>query len=360
MNVLFILDSLNQGGAEKLVLNVCNNITGKVNLFFVSLKGGLLIDEYRKSVKEFYFFERKRFIDIRSINLIRKLIKNNDIEIIHTHDSVSGLYAYLASIGNNKIKLIRTFHGITQDAKVNNLIDKILIGKNDINFSVSSSFRTRLCEKYEYDVNKFKVLYNGLDFTKYIPKEKILRNEFMYLNDKKFIGMVSNFVIGKDYLTLCKAYMQITKIRDDVVLFLIGGKAKKNPEVYDKCKNYVINNNLEDKIIFLGRRDDIPEIISSLDLFVFSTLEDTFGIAVIEAMFMGILCLVSDTPEMKEITFNGKYAVLFESKNEFDLSKKINELLNKRIETSETVNYVNENYNINTHIEKLIYAYKNI
>jgi glycosyltransferase involved in cell wall biosynthesis len=357
MNVLFILDSLNQGGAEKLVLNVCKNIPDKINLFFVTLKGGLLIDEYRDSLSEFYFLKRRGFIDLHSIRLIKKLINKSNIEVIHAHDTVSGLYAYLAALRNKKIKIIRTFHGITRNAVINNFIDKILIGKNNINISVSSSFRSRLSEKYNYDVKRFKVLYNGLDFKKYKPQKNILREEFRQIGKKKYVGMVSNFVVGKDHLTLCKAFKRLIEIQDDVVLFLIGAKAVKNPKIYDECQKYVKDNNLEDKIIFLGRREDITDIISSLDLFVFSTLEDTFGIAVIEAMYLGIPCLVSDTPEMKEITGNGKYASLFKSKDEFDLSEKIIELLQKKNNTSAAINYVNNNFNIATHIEKLIFFY---
>jgi len=91
------------------------------------------------------------------------------------------------------------------------------------------------------------------------------------------------------------------------------------PHLYDDCVNYCKQNGLEYKVLFLGSRTDIPQILDQLDAFVYATDHDTFGIAVVEAMAVGVPVFVNDWEVMKEITVDGKYATLYKTKDEKDL-----------------------------------------
>jgi glycosyltransferase involved in cell wall biosynthesis len=78
---------------------------------------------------------------------------------------------------------------------------------------------------------------------------------------------------------------------------------------------------------FLGKRQDIPEVLSSLDLFVFSSLREGLPIAVIEAMTVGLPCVVSDIGPLLEVSDGGRYAVAFRREDPDDLARKLIDLI---------------------------------
>ena len=111
-------------------------------------------------------------------------------------------------------------------------------------------------------------------------------------------------------------------------------------------------------INFLGARRDIPEIISELDIFVFSAKEDEgFGIALAEAMVAGIPILASNVGSCLEILGNGKYGNFFKKGNPKDLALKVKEMINdsKNIyeKSLEAKKYAVNNFSI----EKMAEAY---
>ena len=114
----------------------------------------------------------------------------------------------------------------------------------------------------------------------------------------------------------------------------------------------------------MGSRNDVPEILKQLNAFIYSSNHDTFGIAVIEAMYAGIPVFVNDWEVMLEITDGGKHGTIYKSKNEYDLLEKFNHCLNNKEQYIEKAKvdseWVRENYSINTHLEKLKELYADL
>lgn len=144
----------------------------------------------------------------------------------------------------------------------------------------------------------------------------------------------------------------------------VGAKSKSEPELFDECYHYCEENNLLENVHFLGSRSDVPEILSTLEAFIYSTNHDTFGIAVVEAMAMGVPVFVNDWEVMKEITQNGKFATLYKSSDENDLLKKFLLFLQNREiafwQAQEAATYVRENFSIESHIHQLKQMYETV
>ena len=115
------------------------------------------------------------------------------------------------------------------------------------------------------------------------------------------------------------------------------------------------------QVTFLGLRNDIPQILNSLDAFVYSTNFDTFGIAIVEAMAVGIPVFVNDWKVMEEITKKGKYATLYKTSDEFDLLRHFLLFLQNRIQYMDKANkateFVRKQYSIQNHIINLKHLY---
>lgn len=79
------------------------------------------------------------------------------------------------------------------------------------------------------------------------------------------------------------------KIESDAKLFLVGTGPDREL-IREKVKEY----HLENKVVFMGSREDIPEILQAIDVFVFPSLYEGLGIAAVEAQAAGIPCILSD------------------------------------------------------------------
>lgn len=362
MRVLSYIDCLNKGGMETLIGDVAQNITNcDFELYIVSGKGGELEGYFKNSNARYFRFNRKKAIDFKLIKAIRDIIKSEKIDIIHSHNDISGLYGYLASIGLKK-KMINTIHGYPFRYKEKTLL-KYLIKKSERNISVSHSFLRDLEDKYKIKNDNFEVLYNGVDFEKFnqVQKGSSLKRDLNIESAGFVIGMTGNFTNVKDQITLCKAMKPILKNHKNVKLLLIGGKSEKEAYLYNQCYNYCEENDLLEDILFLGKRDDIPELLQILDLFILSTNTDTFGIAAIEAMYMNIPCVLTKIDTMVEISDNGKNAIFFNKNDSEDLADKIEYCINNNDKTEVMAEYarkwVVENYDIKNHIKNLKYLY---
>jgi glycosyltransferase involved in cell wall biosynthesis len=362
MKVLSYIDSLNRGGAETLIMDIAKNITNEdFEYIIVSGKGGDLEEEIRNSNAKYIRLNRRKPVDIKLIKQLREIIRTEEIDIIHSHGDISLLYGKLASIGLN-IKKLNTFHGYIISKK-EKLIFELLANGLDMNICVSNDFLNEL--KKEIKIKNAEVIYNGIDDSKFRQnKNKNYLKEYNFGKNNFIAGMVGNFIPGKNHFTLCRAVSIVLEKNRDVKLLFVGRRDEANPEIYDNCYKYCLENNLLSNIIFTGKRNNIPEILSSLDLFILSSDTDTFGIAAVEAMLSKVPCLLSDIPPLKEISDNGKYAILFKKGDEKDLADKILKIIDGKYDienlTNEAYTWAKENFSIRAHIDNLKKIYQKV
>ena len=134
------------------------------------------------------------------------------------------------------------------------------------------------------------------------------------------------------------------------------------PERYDECVRYCQENGLSDSVVFLGSRSDVPAILQYMDGFVYASENDSFGIAVVEAMVAGLPVIVNDWDVMKEITNNGQWATLYKTNDVKDCVSKIEELIEHvsswKRKAESTVEAVMQRFSIGSHIENLNRVYE--
>lgn len=367
MKVLHILDTLNRGGSEMLTLDVYRNCGNTFDLILVSFSKGDLYNDFASSGSNYFLIERKKKLDLNVIIKLRKLLKNKNIDIIHTHQAFTGLYAAIASLGLRKIKLVRTFHGYQKKQLFTNFLSKILIPIFDLNISVSYGFIEVLKKESIFTnkmLKKFQVVYNGIDTNKLIKFNGDLKKELNIGKDSILVGMVGNFVPWKDQLTVCRAAKKILEKDYNLYFCFVGAKSPEYKINYDSAYLYCEQNNLLNNVFFLGKRSDINNILNSLDIFVFSSIEDTFAISLVEAMLFDLPTIASDILPIREITENGKYSILFNTGDSDDLTNKMVNLLRVGIEeyikNIKPRKYVEKRFSISNHINTLNKYYNKI
>ena len=111
MKVLHLLDSPGKGGTEILTLNLCRNAKlNGLDIVLVTSSKSIMNEEFKSTGIELINLSRKLPIDFNIILKLKQIIRQKNIDIIHTHQAVDGIHAYLSASGK-KIKKVMTFHG---------------------------------------------------------------------------------------------------------------------------------------------------------------------------------------------------------------------------------------------------------
>lgn len=328
MKVLHILDSLNRGGTETLALDVCRNARAHgLDLTLVATGGGALEVEFQRSGVEFIRLQRRRPIDLLLAVQLRKLIKARGINVVHTHQAVEALHAYLATRGT-RTKCVLSHHLCTADKK-NTRALKFLAPCMHANIAVSQDLRDCLSRVAGLDTSRnFHVVYNGVDAARLQSDGGDLRAELKLTKRELLLGMVGNFYADgrKDQLTVCRALPALFAAAPHARFVFVGAPAPDAPQLFDECVDLCRTQGISDRVHFMGPRADIPVVLHALDLFVFSSRMDSFGVAVVEAMMTGVPVVASDIGALREVTADGAHALLFRTGDADDLARCLIEL----------------------------------
>ena len=371
MRTAYLLGSLHRGGKETLLLDIFKNGT-KASFEFIGIhrKEGELIGDFYATGQKFIQLTPKFPFDIFYFFKLRKLLKKENIQIAHAQHFLDALYAKIAAFGT-KIKIVQTLHGFEKD----NLLLKFIIKKTDKNFFVSDYQKEIYTKKYNLNPEKQATVYNGISFEKFDALYHSERSEVFSLNNLDNVqnnrtlklGTVGNFNFGRDQMTICRFLKLLNQQNIDFQFVFVGQRIELTESLamlYDNCYNFCKENNLLEKVHFLGSRNDVPAILKQLDAFIYSTEHDTFGIAVIEAIAAGIYVFANDWAVMKEITENEKFAKLYKTKDENDLLHKFLLFLQNRDEYAKNAKKssiaVREKFSIENHLNNLKQEYVNL
>ena len=313
MKIAYMLGSLNRGGTETLLLDAFSHKELLPECVCIYRKSGVLENDFMQTGVKM----KKIAVGSLWFSYLRKLrafMKQEKIDLVHAQQPIDACIALLATIGL-PVKIIQTLHGYDYN---NGFFAKFVLLMSlkltQANVYVSHHVRKYYTQKYNLHSKKQFVVYNGINLNKIQLNTQTINNSFRSElgidGNTILMGMVGNFVPGRDQMTICRF---LNKLKDQDVDFqfvFIGKKTDAYPKLYDNCYQYCQQNNLHQKVSFLGSRNDVPLLLPQLDAFVYATDHDTFGIAVVEAMLAGVPVIVNDWEVMREISDEGKYVTL--------------------------------------------------
>lgn len=196
-------------------------------------------------------------------------------------------------------------------------------------FAISTVIRNNLLETTPLDEDKIELLFNAVDTSRFDPlnaDRKKVRNELNFSDEDLVIGMIARFSPGKGHEEFIEAADILLK-KYNHLKFLIVGEASRGEDDYaDRIKKSVKDRNL-DNIIFTGFRSDTPDILAAMDIFIFPSHAEAFGIALVEALSMGVPSVCSDSDGVLDIAVEGVTSLLFKKKDSADLAIKIEMLI---------------------------------
>jgi glycosyltransferase involved in cell wall biosynthesis len=255
------------------------------------------------------------------VNIIRK----NQYDIIHTHAS-KDLWILVPALTyvSKKIPLILTKHVGSFIVK-KDFLHRWIYKRVNIIFAISEIIKKNLIDTCPIDESAIKILYDGIDSNRFKKKETSVRKEFGITDDEIVIGMTGRFSPGKGHMDFLNA-AEILNEKFNNLKFLIAGEASFSEDIY--AAKIIEKGKSVSNVVFTGYRSDIPDVLSAMDIFVFPSHAEAFGMALVEAMSMELPSVATRSDGVLDIITDQQDGLFFENKNVSDLVDKITLLIN--------------------------------
>lgn len=338
-NILYFTRTMGLGGTENVVLQLCE-IMNNNNKIIVCSCGGVNVEQLESMGIKHYLIpdieSKNPKVVIKTLKILLKIIRNEEIDIIHTHHRMAAFYARIVGI-IKKIIFINTAHNTFNDKK---WLTKFVYKKANL-IAVGKEVERNLCDFYEIPNEQVYVIYNGIKpFDRKIKKIDIL-DEFKK-NGKFIVGNIGRISPQKGLKYFINAIPLVLKENEDVKFVIVG-----DGEEREELEEYVKNLNIKNNVVFMGYRSDIQNVISQIDLVVLSSLWEGLPLTPLEAFSVGktiVATAVDGTIEIVEDEING---MLVEPKNSILIAEKIIRVL----ENKEKKKFMEENA-YNTYLDK--------
>lgn len=226
--------------------------------------------------------------------MIKRIIMDEHIDVLHIHPV--GVLHHILRISPylKKVKLLFTCHTVAKStfkgkelaaAKelVRNHNMQIIALHEDMKDEINSLL----------DINNTVVIKNGIDFDRFkkVAFNKEQCRERIRIPANAFVvGNIGRFVDSKNHKYLIRIFFECYKRNKNSFLLLIGDGENKD-SIVKQLEDY----DLHDNYMILSNRTDIPQLLKCMDVFVFPSEYEGFGIVLIEAQVAGIRCVASDT-----------------------------------------------------------------
>lgn len=357
--VLHVYPSMNNAGTEMVMMNLYKNIDRtNIQFDFLVQDKGELDDEIRKMGGNIYYIKNEG--KVKYFNDIYRFLKNNiEYNIIHTHThSEMGIVLKAAKKANVKCRIAHSHNSRSDVGKIIRFIKKIKsmpIKNNATHFFACSVDAGNWLFPYK-NIN-LNILPNGISLNrfKYNQEDRLRIRDELKINDKeKVICHVGRFAKQKNHEKIIDIFNEVKKEKNNVKLILVG-----IGPLEEKIKQKVKLLNLDNDVIFLGNRNDVNEIMSASDLFLFPSLHEGLGIVLIEAQTSGMKCIVSsnvpDEAKLDDELFYKHYldesvsiwskTIIRAMEEEIDRSKQLDKVRKKGYDIKDVGNKIYEFYN---------------
>ncbi len=375
IKVLFLIDTLEIGGAEKSLLTITAGFNSVIPVFVYIYKGNSLekkfiskgIEVHSLGIKKGYNFNgalKKLLPLINEINpdiihstlfksdiIARKLIKRYPKPLINSlvnNSYIKSRYKNLSFFGKIKLFIVQHY-----DSKTAKTVDLFISNSEAI--KITNSIALKIPE------NKIKVIHRGRDSSNYNAISKQVLNKIsdeIDFKKRKILLNVSRLLERKGQLDLLRAFNLVCKERDDLLLLIAGEGGYRVV-----LEAYIFENDLKDKVILLGNRNDVPTLLKIADYFVFPSWYEGLPGALIEAMMAGTPIIASDIPENIECV-SSESALIFKKGSIDSLFNSIKWALSHeekmKIKSANAIKISKEKFEISSIINEYELTYKEL
>jgi len=328
--IVHIIQSLDNGGCENMLLRTLPAITEFEHVVICLHSKGTLAPQFADNSIRVLCPHYKSLLDISGLFRLNKIIKQENPVLVITYlfhaDVVGRIFLPLFIAKNiSIIPFLRTTYNDSRYriARFFEKYTRFLVKKY---FANSEAVKAFYVQRLRVPANRIVVIPNGIDTTLY-DKTTVdthsLQCELTLPENARVITCVANLHPNKGHYYLLEAFIAVAKNYPEVYLLLAGDGIERA-----RLETQAKNSPYASRILFLGRRKDIREILALSHLFVFPTFFEGLSNALQEAMSMSLPIIATNIPENKILLHENVNAILVPPRSCKSLKKAIQKMLN--------------------------------
>lgn len=291
IRILHIFNSMGNAGTENFVMNYYRHIDRKVVQFdflIGSMEKGYFDDEIQSLGGHIFHIEPRFPHIIRYWQNVRKCVSENGYDIVHRHTgSAMGYLELRAARRGGATHLILHSHNPRAGKPWAHYIANYLFKTDCIRLACSKAAGSFLFGK---DTD-YKVIPNAIDLSRFkisLSRRQETRKMLGIGDDEMLLGHIGRFAEQKNHRFLITVFSDLCKTNSRMKLICLG-QGELESEIRFLAKKLLVEN----KVIFMGQRDDVVPLLEAMDVFVFPSLYEGLGIVAIEAQAMGLPVIAS-------------------------------------------------------------------
>ena len=319
MRILHVITSLRTGGAEKLMMDLLprmNEYGVEVDLCVFDGVRTAFYEELEKKGVKIYALSKSVY---SLVNLWKLIWLIRKYDVVHSHNTACQYYVAIASLFVT-CRVFTTEHNTTNKRRSKwwwYVLDKWMYNRYDKIICISEETRNALIAYLHKELvdNKYKTIYNGIDVASYTLENLI---EPSTSDGYVRILMVSAFRWEKDQKTLIRA---LALLEEKYKVCFVGGG---EDALMQECVMLSKEKGVENRIEFLGVRNDVRALLAQATIVVQSSHVDGFCLSAVEGMASGKPVIASDIPGLGDVVRG--YGVLFPHEDYKALADEIRKL----------------------------------
>jgi glycosyltransferase involved in cell wall biosynthesis len=335
LRVLLMIDEASIGGGQMHVLLLGKYL--QINNWEIEIATeaeGWLVDEARKLDIVLHQIKISNDLTWQSFQNIRRLLRSQKFDVLHTHGGTAGFWGRLGSISlREKPITIHTYHGlhylnistdkikaIQQKFKraIFKQIDRSLLNYTNQIICICRSDYEKAISAGVAIPDQTSIVYNGIEidvFSNPVCREEA--RQIFNLTPTEFVfGNVGRLHEQKGHKYLLQAFAKVTNLAR---LLIVGDGELQNELTILASELQII-----DRVSFLGARSDVREFLSAIDVFVMPSLWEGQPIALLEALAINKPCIATDVDGIPEIITDGINGYLVKPKDIDGLTRMMN------------------------------------
>lgn len=298
IRVLHVIGAMDRAGAETFIMNIYRAIDRSKVQFDFLVHANKECD-YDDEIMQL----GGRIFHIPRYNVLNKKAYSDSVRgVLHEHPEITIVHSHIGSSAPVHLAVAReegryTIAHSHRQTRVQSLYDLAFYllsnpvrGRADWYMACSEQAALDRFGETLTQGATYSLVANGIDPEKYARDgtSKAFAKQTLGVEGQPVFGHVGRFVYEKNHPFLIETFQYILKSVPDAILLLVG-----RGELEERIVELVKSKGLEDNVRFLGLRDDIPDVLRAIDVFLFPSHREGLPVAFVEAQTAGLECIAS-------------------------------------------------------------------
>lgn len=297
------------GGEEAIAYKIYSAIDrSKFEVYLAGPQDSSYLEKFPPENSHWMKFNPKGKFNFRRMYTFRKLVIENNIDIVNVHGYSAGFFVRVSLAGLHNVKVFWTMHLDISSVSSMNIYKRHIatILENHLNNSlfftdeiiaVSKESRDKLIDRGVEKV-PIEVIHNGIDCNRF-------KKSHLFSQKGISIGFIARLSVQKNVSFVIEIAKRLASENLDFHLYIAG-----DGELREKVESEIREYNLEDRVILLGFRKDVREVFELIDVVILPSLYECFPVVILESLSAGIPVIASNVNGIPEQLVNEKSGYL--------------------------------------------------